>query len=499
VRRLLTASCIALPLLLSACGTTVPLSQRVAGPGGSDALGDGLSPITTATAGTGSTPSGSLGNLPGGSVPTGSATQGALPTGGSGSSSPALTSFTGRGVTTKTVTIGLPVATGTEGLANTFGISGAGSLSVEDAAKAVVNSVNLAGGVLGRKLALQVHSFDAAEGVANPEATSASICSDYRDDHKVFAVLFDVPLPSLRKCLAQMGSPLVVLGGFAVVPASAYRDYGGSFLYGPDAISTEKLAELFIDSLSDRLFHSAWNVATGGPGGVAPVKLGVIHVDTPDQNALYAGYARELGKRGLKFSDTVTYPQNASSALAATQNAVLKFRSDGITHVYGASAFFLQAAESQGYRPRYAYLPGLGALGAQNSPAAQLKGAMTVGWVPTSDVAAGQDPGDLAGGARCRAAMKSARLDVTDRADLKTAYAVCDAIYSLRDALTVGGEPSVRGLRQGFDSIGARFTPAMTFRSAISASQHFGVSAVRDMAYDSGCSCLVFTSKKDRS
>ncbi|MCW2542880.1 MAG: Periplasmic binding protein [Frankiales bacterium] len=495
MRRLLTASCIALPVLLGACGTTVPLSQQVAGPAGNDGLGDGLSPAGSTTAGTGTTPTGALNGLP---APSSTGAAG-TPTGAGVPTSQAIRSFTGRGVTATTVTIGIAVATGTDALANSFGISGGGSVPVEDIAKAVVNNVNSSGGVLGRKLALQVHSFDAAQAVANPEAAAAGICSDYRDDHKVFAVLFDVTLPSLRKCLAEMGSPLIVRGGFTLMPASAYRAYGGNYLYGPDAITTEKLAALFVSSLTDRLFHSPWNVATGDPGGLAPVKLGAIHVDSPDQNALYAAYASELAKHGLKFADTVTYPQNATSALAATQNAVLKFRSDGITHVYGASAFFLQAAQSQGYHPRYAYLPGLGALGAQNSPAAQLKGAMTVGWIPTSDVAAAQDPGDLAGGARCRGVMRAAALSMSNRADLEAAYSVCDAIYSLRDALTAGGEPSVRGLRQGYDSLGARFPAAMTFRSTLSPTQHYGVSTVRDMAYDSACSCLVFTSKKDRS
>lgn len=503
VHRALAGAGLASLLAVSACGTTVPLTQSGGDPrSATDAtfgLGQGPPGASNATPGAQAPNSRSSSNAGGGTIP-GSA--GGVPSGTSGTGTTgvgsASSAFQGRGVTSKTLTIGIAIAGGTSALANSLGVSGAGTVATQDMMNAAVVDVNKSGGVLGRKLQVVVHNFDAARAISNPSQTFAEICTDFRDDHKVFAVLFDVPDPSLRKCLAEMGSPLLVLNSYSILPATAYAEHGGSFIYGPNSITTDRLAQLFIKSLMDRTFTQKWNTTTGGPG-VAPVKLGVIHVDTPDQNALYAGYAKELAKYGLKFSDTVTYAQDASTALSATQAAVLKFSADGVTHVFGASAFFLRDAESQSYRPRYAYLPGLGSLGVDNSPAAQLKGALTVGWTPTSDVKASEDPGDTSGAAHCRAVMKSANLSTANRTDLVTMYSVCDAVFSLRTALVAGAVPTVPGLRRGYEALGTTFGTALSFVASLGPNRHYGVDAVRDMAFDSTCSCLKYTSRTNRS
>ena len=70
--------------------------------------------------------------------------------------------------------------------------------------------------------------------------------------------------------------------------------------------STPRTA-LTAQSLLARSFTEKWNTTTGGPGGVVPTKLGLVHVDTPDQNTLCAAYANELAKHGLTFTDTVVW------------------------------------------------------------------------------------------------------------------------------------------------------------------------------------------------
>jgi hypothetical protein len=311
--------------------------------------------------------------------------------------------------------------------------------------------------------------------------------------------MLGVPDPGLRKCLAEMGSPLILNYGIgSTLPAKEYDKYGGSYMFGINSISTERLAELFIESLETRSFHEKWNTALGGPG-IEPTKLGVIHADSPDQNALYAAYAHELARYGRKFDDSVTYPNNVQEAFAATQGAVLKFKADGITHVYGASVFFMQTAESQNYRPRYAYLPNLGAIGVANAPAAQMKGALTVGFVPLKDVNDPQDPGENAAGKRCRAVMTKAGLNTNNRPDRGTMYNVCDGLYAMRDALAAGRAPTVRGLREGYEALGRSFAPASTFQTIMGPTRHYGIDVVRDMAYNSECSCLVYTSRTNRS
>jgi hypothetical protein len=501
MHRALAGTGLALTLAVSACGTTVPLTQTVSGTQSGSGSLDGLGQVPSgasaptyrpqaggspaSVAGSGGT-SGTTGVVPSGTTGLGT-------TGTTGSTTVAL-GPAGRGVTDTTLTIGAAIATGTEGVADAFGISGAGTVSEQAAWNAVIKDVNKTGGVLGRTLKLYVHPVDLATFVANPEQTYAEACADFRDDHKVFAAMVSISAASLRACLANMGSPLVVYDANvgSIVPAAAFSEHGGSYLYVPNGITSERLAELFVKSLMARSFTQKWDTANGAPG-VAPVKLGLIHADSPDENLKYAAYARELAKYGLRFSDTVTYAQDASAALATTQSAVLKFASEGITHVFGASAFFLRDAESQHYRPRYAYLPALGAFGAENSPAEQLNGAMTVGWAPTIDVNTAQDPGDTPGAAHCRSVMKAAGITPGNRQDLGLMYSVCDAVYAFRAALTAGQTPSVYGLRRGYEALGTRFGPALTFNNFLAPNHHYGVDAVRDVAWDTPCGCFTYT------
>lgn len=497
--------CVLAALTLSACGSTVSGSNAVSTGPGTNEFGTGqatqtgaLGSTTSAGGATGSQSTTSGGNSGTGSFSSDPGATTSTNTSTSGATLPP-TGVKARGVTATTLTVGVPVPTDTNAVANSFGIKGAGSVSPQDILAAVVNDVNKSGGILGRKLVAYQHTYNLASYISNPSQVDSEICADFRDDHKVFAVLYNMPSPDIRSCTAKMGAPLIVLDGLlAYMQESLYKENGANYLFAPTSITAERLAQLFIKSLMARTFTQKWNITAGGPG-VTPMRLGLIHADTPDQNALYALYAKELAKYGLKFTDTATYTPNVQAGLAATQSAVLKFRSDGITHVFGASAFFLQDAENQHYRPRYAYLPGLGAIGVANSPSAQLNGALTVGWAPSSDVASAQDPGDTPGSKHCRAVMSAVGLGTTNRADLEIMYSVCDTIYSLRTALTNSREASVSGIRRGYESLGSSFPTSLTFNAVLGPDRHYGIDSVRDMAYDTSCSCLKYTSKTNRS
>jgi ABC-type branched-subunit amino acid transport system substrate-binding protein len=496
-------------LAVSACGTTVPLTQTVAG-GQVAPDGSGLGQVPGGT-------SGALSQLPGGSstgaaLPGGGATAapsgttgagttgyGTTGVGATGTTGLPATGASGRGVTPTTITIGLVIPDGIAGVASAFGVSGAANGVDPDAAiNALVKDINAHGGVAGRKLVTYTHHYDAAAYISNQAQTVAEICADFRDDHRVFAVMFDLIDPQVRDCLAKMGSPLLVAGVLSILPTAAYREHGGHMMFAANTLTSERLAELLVASLWERGFFGKWDTANGQAGGIAPVKIGFIHPDSADTKVLYASYARELAKHGLKVSDTVTYSPNVQAGLAATQGAVLKFSSEGITHVFGASTFFLQDAENQGYRPRYAFQPGLGQLGAENAPKRQLNGAMTVGWAPTNDVNPEKAPPPSASAKRCQALMRSVGVTSTARGDLKTMFSLCDVFYSFQAALPSGQAPTPVGLGRGFDALGTRFSPALTFAARFGPGRHAGVDVVRDMAFDNGCSCLVYTSTTNR-
>ena len=488
-----------------ACGSTVAQGPLV--PGSQGAMGVS----GTVGSGVGGSGGGSLGSATGATSlqrgQSGSAGPGAVTSasgGGPGSTSlsgsgSAADAGTARGVTAAAITVGIPLPSDTTAVANALGIKGAGTVPPQDMVAAVINDINRSGGVLGRKLVDSEHSYSIATYTSNPAQTDAEICSDYRDDHKVFSIIFNVVDDYLRQCAAAMGSPFVIANGNqAYLPAADYQANGGNFLFGPTAITAERLAHLFVQSLMARSFTRSWNILSGGPGAT-PSRLGVIHVDTPDQDAYYADIGKELARYGLKFTDTFTYSRDLNDAVSGTQSAVLKFKADGITHVFGASAVFMDDAESQKYYPRYAYLPGLGALGAQNVPADEMNGALTVGWAPAIDVAAQQDPGDTPGARHCRAVMTKAGLSVSNRSDLETMYSICDALYMFRAALDAGGSPTAHALQTGFESLGTSFPTALSFNAHLGPARHYGIDSVRDVAWDSNCGCLKYTSRTNRS
>ena len=492
----------AVPILLAAvtaCGTTVPPADRAA-----DLLGAVPGAVTDGselTVGSQTAGNGLEGRPPSAAGPgaeaAGSASTAVDLDAGVPSRPSARRPGPARGVTSRTITVGIALPSGTDEVAAAFGIAAQPTTSARAVADAAVREINRQGGILGRELALYVHEYDAAQMVANPDPVLQAMCSDFRDDHPVFAVIFDLPEPLTRRCLAEMGSPLLVAGSFAVMPEAAYRAYGGSALFGINTISAELQARLMVASLMERNFTQTWNTATGGPGS-QPLRLGLVRSSAPDAEALYAAYARELKKHGLAFAQTYVVGDDTSTKITASQSAVLKFQSEGITHVFGASAWFLKAAENQGYRPRYAFQPGLGKLGVDNVPANQMRGALTIGYSPAGDVADSEDPGDTAARTACRDRMAHQGLKPVNRADENLLYKVCDVFFSLRLALVTGGEATPAGLRRGWEAIGSRFAPAATFATLLNADRHFGVAAVRDMHFDSACGCLRYSNKRDR-
>lgn len=488
-------------LTLAACGTTVPDGQFVAieagvAPDGTTQVvvgGPGLdetSPDTTQATGSSADPGG-----PAITVAAASDSPTTQPTAQPGSPAP---TGPARGVTDSVIKIGVTAPSDEGSLAGSLGVAGGSSVSVQAMTNAVLADINSSGGIVGRKVEVLVHEYDVNAALADPARAFGAVCSDFRDDRPVFAIISSTSTNDLVRCSADMGSPLFLAGAGQILPASDYAIGGGSYLYAPNAITSNRMADLFVQSLIGRSFFEKWNISSGKVGN-QPVELGLIHADTPGANAMYASYADELAKNGLSFAETVTYGGEIQAAISATQSAILKFRSAGVTHVFGASAFFLRFADAQGYKPRYAYLPGLGQIGVENSPASQLNGAMTVGWSPISDVPIAHAPAESTGAQKCRSVMEAAGLATTERADRAAMYATCDSLYAMRDALAASGQVSVAGLRTGYESLGTGFSPALTFPTTFGPNKHSGIDSVRDMGYFKSCACFQYTASDNRT
>jgi hypothetical protein len=277
MRRLTACASLVMTLALAGCGTTVPLTSTAAGAQTGSLTDDGLTPVAgSPTNGSGQQQAGGTPTtVAGGST---GATTGAVVGGSTGLGTTGATGATGalpvsgRGVSATTITIGAAFATGTSDVASMFGIAGAGALAEQDLWNAMVADVNRSGGILGRKVQLSGHPVDLAGYFANPAQTIAEFCADFRDDHKVFVAMISISSPDLRKCLADMGTPLVVYDATlgSIVPRAAFSEHGGNYLYVPNGISSERLAELFVTSLVARNFTEKWDTTNGKAGGVAP-------------------------------------------------------------------------------------------------------------------------------------------------------------------------------------------------------------------------------------
>ncbi len=511
-RSLAGLACVA--LLATGCGSTVRVGS---GALGSDAgLGSSLGSTSTSS---GTVPTDSDGQpLAGGTAgSTGSGTSGTVVSrgasstiGGRGSAgttgaagSPGSTAAqpkpgeTGRGFDAKTLTVGVVIITGTDSAAKAFGVSGGSTGDPQAQYDAVTAHINASGGIAGRTLKLLYHSVDLLTAVNNPDQAVAQVCAAFTEDNKVFAVLQPLPTAQQRDCLAKADTPMIE-AGTSLIGQPEYDKYP-NLLFGPGRMNTDRLISLLFSSLDARSFFTGWDTLAGGPGK-APVKLGLLYPETPDTKYMVALERRELAARGMRFDDEISYPANLNAGLSATQNAILKFKADGITHVFGASVFFLQGAEQQQYRPRYVIAPGVGQLYAANSPAAQMAGSMTVGWQPPHDVNQSEDPGDVSPAeTRCKKIMAASGQSYAAREALASMVGICDVEFFLRDALAGKRAISNAVLRSGADALGSGWQSAQTWISRFSASKHASADAVRDQAFNAECTCMVYTSTKNRT
>jgi hypothetical protein len=125
---------------------------------------------------------------------------------------------------------------------------------------------------------------------------------------------------------------------------------------------------------------------------------------------------RELARVDHKAATTFYYAD-----VSTLEAGVLRFRSEGVTHVLSTDQFlfvFATKAESQNYRPRYGITTANApyVLLQTTAPQRQLVGSIGVGAIPGLDVDAQHDPGNaVPGAARCRSIMAKAGLSYGEK------------------------------------------------------------------------------------
>jgi hypothetical protein len=224
--------------------------------------------------------------------------------------------------------------------------------------------------------------------------------------------------------------------------------------------------------------------------------------DLPAEKAMFDQLRRLLEARRIPVPVMVGSKISDQSSISG---AVLKFKAAGVTHVYldyaGQALQFMQNAESQRYRPRYAAWGFMspGVLQTQ-VPAVQLRGALGAGFRPGTDVAASSSPGDLsAAGPRCRAIFRTAGLTYERYSLAETiAFTYCDMFRLMAAAATEAATFTAVALRRAFDTVGSAFESATVFRNAFSSTRSDASGAVRDLGFVDSCQCFRYLSRVNR-
>lgn len=507
-------------LLLAACGSTVqPGTAGLAGsagaglgpgaPGATDGLGvptgtqpgesagigqPGAAPPGVAGAGPGSagTVSGATSSVGGGS---GSAGQGgtAGPAAGGGSGP-----VSGRGFTAKEILIGVATQLDSSSYSSSLGTPmDFGNAKAQ--MNAMADEINKQGGILGRKIRLVFHDDNAATSSADPNTGAQAACEAWTQDNEVFAVLNNVALINnevLYSCLAKNRTPLIFSD--ATPHSDALFDKYAPYLYGPATITVDRMIPIWLDRLMANKYFDAWDTALGGPSKTAKTKVGIFYYESKsDYVQLGKVLQRELTKRGYPpvVASGSGRQDSASSDMA---QIALKFKQEDVTHViaYGIGSFGT-AAQNQNYYPRYGTSTyEVPSLLQTTQPSTQLRGALGIGWAPQIDVDAARDPGDVSPAqAQCRKLMQQAGQDTSNRLSFYAASIFCDIFRLLQQSTARGGQLTEQAVQQGVASLGDSFQSAITFGSRFGPGRYDGTSAVRDLAYDQGCSCFKYTSK----
>lgn len=391
---------------------------------------------------------------------------------------------------TKPVQVGIMLASDVGKFAAAFGADAGNAGSQEQIARRAVDHVNRKGGLAGRKIELVVFdvSLTSSETYAQQQQR---MCTYFGEDHDVVAVLtvgssLDNTFP---QCLAKYGI-INVAGGTYLHDDNDFRNVRN--LVAPVEASVARLGKAMVQELTGRGLLKSGD------------KLGMLTEDAPAGLRTTNGVIIPLLKaKGIEVINYViegpTSTADISNSAAAIQSAQLRMAAEGVENVAfmckGCHGLFVQYAESQSYYPRYFLhsidgIRGAGGKGKRQS----YDGAVALGWTPVADVGRAVAEKELAVNAdakQCREIMKEF---VSDDTSYFITQTLCGGFLDLAAAANALGGAPVTGanLMKGFDTFGTTRTTAVSFRTEINPSKHYGAVGYRRMTYDSSRDAFVY-------
>ena len=367
-----------------------------------------------------------------------------------------------------------------------FGVIGRGADSDQQVhIRNIVKWINANGGMGGRQVQLVSHVTESINGSFDQQAQNA--CTALTEDAKSVVAVSGARVPTLTlpDCFARHGVPLVWELPYYVDKAT-YDRYAG-YLYQPSGIRAERLG-VWIDMLWEAKYFD---------GGT----IGIIRWDRAIDARLTNDVLKPaLARHGLRITEEVavaaaTGASSAGDQAAASSNAILRFRNKRVNRVlflptHGVLPLvFFPAAESQGFRPRYSMTSmDSPAFQTDNAPAAQLAGALAMGWLPAGDVYLEQQPPLWGSAQQC--------VDMTPGANPPRNGSVrryCDGLLFLKAVFDAGAEPTPASIRATVDRMGTSWESPWTFRTQFGPGRWDGAAAAQLVAYDGPCDCWKLT------
>jgi ABC-type branched-subunit amino acid transport system substrate-binding protein len=374
-------------------------------------------------------------------------------------------------------------------------------------ARAVVADINAHGGVAGRTLVPVFHGYD-AESTQSRATQDEAACADFTQDHKVFAVAGVGLSDALTACLWKAGVIQASAGQTIGPDRQVFTRYPGFF--DLTSLTQDRMMADLVRTLTRLRYFAPWDTAAAAPGGIAPVKVGVLSLDDPSwERPLTHVLLPALKRAGHPVDPRDVYRVHvndgygdAGATVADIQSAELRFRSDGITHVVsldatgGLTLFFEDAAKAQRYYPRLgidsgASLQTLYDGGSYTSK--QLTGALGLGWLPPFDLPAGRGDRYL-GQAKTdclRVIKQRTGQSFADAAAATTALGYCDTLRLIAEAADRAGRVlNATTATAAVERLGTRFPTASLPAAFFGPGRHDAAQVGYDMGWGSDCSCM---------
>lgn len=359
--------------------------------------------------------------------------------------------------------------------------------------QAVIDHINANGGVAGRPLEPVWYNASATE---SPQAMSQGACTAWTQDNHVLVALPENPLQDVdltRTCLTKANVVGIYLNSYA---RTLDRQYDESPMWFElETLSLETAARTYVAGLDEQgFFHDA--------------KVGVVYDEGPSfvataETVLLPALRAAGADVVATATSNVRGTGDIASANAQISNAVLRFRSEGVTHVlffepWVGWILFAQNANSQGWQPTYGLsTQSLLQVAVETGlvPTNQLAGAKAVGWNPGVDVPI-RDSGTWARKELCLEIFTDAgvegELEASQDAYMKS-MSQCAGLLLLADAgRSISGPISTADLVAAIEAM-SDVPLANAPRARFAPDRHYGGADWRPVSFDGGCTCFRYT------